>query len=59
MRHSAALSYLGSKIPGRIKRRVEVWCSKEQRQAMSRGMPEESEQLLGLVQREVSIETQH
>ena len=51
MLQSAALYCLGLKIPGRIKRRVEVWFSDEQRQAISRGMTEESEQLLGMVRR--------
>ena len=51
MRQSAVLSYLGLKIPGRIHRRVEVWLSDELRQAMSRGMAEESERQLGLMQR--------
>ena len=47
----AALSYLGSKIPGRTKGNLEVWFSDELRQARSRGMTEESEHLLGFVQR--------
>ena len=34
VRQSAALSYLDSNIPKRIKRRVEVWLSEEQRQTI-------------------------
>ena len=51
VRQSVALSYLGLKIPRRIKKRVEIWFSDEQRQDMSRGMAEESEQQLCLVRR--------
>ena len=48
-RQSAARGYLGSKVPTRIKKRVEIWVSEEQRLSMSTSIVAESEQLLGLV----------
>ena len=39
----------GSRVPNKVKWRVEVWTGEEQRRSMSRAMTAESEQLLGVV----------
>ena len=49
MRQAAAFCFLGSKVPKKVKRRVEIWTSKEQRGSMSRSMTAESEHLLRVV----------
>ena len=46
---SAPLGYLGSKVPKKIKRRVDLSMSEEQRLSISRSIVAESEQLLSLV----------
>ena len=51
VRQSAALGYLGSKVPKKIKMRVEIWMSEEQRLSMSRSIATESEQQLDAVRR--------
>ena len=47
-RQAAALGFLGSRVPKKVKRRVEIWTSEKQRRSMSRSMAAESEQLLGV-----------
>ena len=49
IRQVAALGFLGSKVPKRLKRRVEIWMTGEQGTSMSRRLAVESEQLLGVV----------
>ena len=46
VRQATALGFLGSRVPKKVKRGVEIWTSKELRRSMSRSMAEESEQLL-------------
>ena len=49
VREAAALGFLGSRVPKKVKWRVEIGTSEEQRRSMSRTMAAESDQLLGLV----------
>ena len=52
IRQTAALGFLGSKvpkIPKRVKRRVEIWMTGEQRTSRSPSLAVESEQLLGVI----------
>ena len=51
VRQTASLGFLRSKVPKKIKRRVEIWMSEEQSLSMSRIIATESEQLLGMVRR--------
>ena len=48
-RQSAAIGYLGSNNLKKIKRRVEIWMSEEQRSSMHRSIVAASEQLLGVM----------
>ena len=48
-RQAAASSILGSRVPKKVKRRVEIWTSEKLRKFMSRTMAAESEQLLGVL----------
>ena len=48
VRQTAAVAFLGSRIPKKVRRRVEIWTNEHQRRSMSRSAAEESEQLLGL-----------
>ena len=49
VQQTASLAFLCSKVPKKIKWRVEIWTSDEQRRSMSRSMAAELEQLLGVV----------
>ena len=48
VRQTAAIAFLGSRVPKKVKRRVEIWTSEDQKRSMSRTMAAESEQLLGV-----------
>ena len=48
MRQTAATAFLGSRIPKKVKRSVEIWTNEDQRRYMSRTIAAESEQLLGV-----------
>ena len=48
MRQTAATAFLGSRIPKKVKRRVEIWTNEDQRRSMSRTIAAESEQILGV-----------
>ena len=48
VRQTAAIAFLGSTIPKKVKRRVEIWTNEDQRRSMSRSIAAESEQLLGV-----------
>ena len=48
---TAALGFLGLKVPKKLKRRVEIWMSNKQRKSMSRSMAMASEQQLRVVRR--------
>ena len=43
IRQATALGFLGSKVPKRLKRRVEIWMTGKQRTSMSRSLAVESE----------------
>ena len=47
VRLAAAIAFLGSRVPKKVKRRGEIWTSEDQRRSMSRTVAAESEQLLG------------
>ena len=49
IRQAAALGFLGSKVPKRLKRQVKIWLTGEQRTSMSRSLAVESEQLLDVI----------
>ena len=49
IRQAAALGFLGSKVPKKLKRRVELWMTGEQLTSMSPMLVVESEQLLSVV----------
>ena len=48
VRQTAAIAFLGSRFPKKVKRRVEIWTNEDQRRSMFRTVAAESEQLLGV-----------
>ena len=49
IRQAAALGFLGSKVPKRVMRRVEIWMTGKQRTTMSWSLAVESKQLLDVI----------
>ena len=55
VRQTAALGFLGLKVPKKVKMCVVMWTSDEQKMSISRSMAAESKQLLGVVRSGILI----